>query len=92
MLAAQVPYPLYVPAPDSGLVVTQGPYLSVFPLEAGPAGTYPGVAAGYRIAATGETLTVVQMAGLPGDKRRFGSLLWETDSWGSTMPTPRSAA
>jgi photosystem II stability/assembly factor-like uncharacterized protein len=76
MLAAQVPYPLYVPAPDSGLVVTQGPYLSVFPLEAGPAGTYPGVAAGYRIAATGETLTVVQMAGLPGDKRRFGPLLW----------------
>jgi len=71
-IAAQVPYPLYVPAPDSGLVATHGPYRADFPLEAGEPGTYPGVAATYQVAATGETVTVVQMAGWPGDKGRFG--------------------
>jgi photosystem II stability/assembly factor-like uncharacterized protein len=75
-LAAQVPYPLYGPAPDAGLVATQGPYLGTFRLEAGRAGTYAGVAAGYRVAATGETVTVVQMAGWPGDKLRLRPLLW----------------
>jgi len=73
-VAGAVIYPLYVPAPDAGLIATHGPYQGDFPLEAGGPGTYPGVAAGYRVAATGALVTVVELRGWPGDKAGFGPL------------------
>jgi photosystem II stability/assembly factor-like uncharacterized protein len=78
-VAAQVAFPLYVPGPDSGLVIDHGPWPGQFPLEAGGPGTYSGVAATYRAATTGEPVTVVQIAGWPGDKERFGVLIGAGD-------------